>query len=348
MNARVRSALTSPEAIAFVLLVAAFAWSVQLSPYFLDTQNLFDMTARFVEVGVMSLSMTLLLIAGLMDLSVASLAALDAMVFGLLIQAHSSLAIAIAVTLFVGMGLGLVNGLIVTRIGVPSLVVTLGLLGLYRGIAQGLAGDHSISGFPREFVALDTRYLGDSPVSVPLVLYVLAIVAFVLLLHASRFGRLIAVVGSNETAARFSGVNVGQVKIALFVLAGLTSAIAGLLYASRLQAIRWDLASGSELDIITAAILGGAGILGGRGSIIGTVIAVMILAVLRNGLGLANVPGEARVSVVGALLILSILISSALAAVPGRLPAGIRRAFNRRLWRVDVPGKSAETLREVK
>ncbi|HEX8918618.1 MAG TPA: ABC transporter permease, partial [Chloroflexota bacterium] len=255
-----------------------------------------------------ALPMTLIIIAGHIDLSVGSTAALSSVVFATLWQHGWNVWLACLGALAVGLAAGLANGAIVTRIRLPSLIVTLGTFALYRGLANGILGSGEISGFPTEFAGIDLRYLPGTHIPAPLVIFVVLALLIGLLLHATVMGRYIFAIGNNEQASRFSGVSVDRVVLILFGLSGLLSALAGLVLTSRLVTSRSDLATGFELSAITAAVLGGANIFGGEGSIVGTVIALFILGLLQNGLTLANISADVQSIVVGSLLILSILV----------------------------------------
>ena len=297
------------EVITLVLLIVAFFISSRLSPYFLDIHYIFDATSLYTEIGVMALAMTFVIISGNIDLSVASMLAVTAVSFGLLYtRLGIPIPVAIVLALVMGSILGMVNGLIVTRFKLPPMIVTVGTLALYRGLGQILLGDHAVTGFPESFYGLDMRYVGDSPVPLPLVIFLLLAVIFGLVLHKTTFGRMVYAVGTNQEAARYSGIAVDHVKIVCFMLSGLMAALGGIMMSSRLASARYDMANGWELDVITAVVLGGTDIDGGQGSILGTVLALFLIGVLRSGMGLANIKIEYQLVVIGSLLIMSIII----------------------------------------
>ncbi len=302
--------LLRPETITMLLLVAAFLGSTYLSPYFLHLHFLLDSTSLYMEIGIMALAMTFVIISGNIDLSVASGLALVSVVIGLL---HTNLGLpmelAMVAGLILGLGLGLFNGMLVTRLGLPALTATLGTLALYRGIAQVLLGDHSISKFPKWFVGVDYRRVAEL-VPLPLIIFLILASVFGLLLHKTVFGRWTYAIGTNEAAARYSGIPVDRVKLWIFGLSGLMMAVGGILMTSRLAVSRFDNATGRELDVITAVVLGGTDISGGRGSIFGTVVALFLLGILRTGMGVANIKAESQLAVVGTLLIVAILLSN--------------------------------------
>jgi rhamnose transport system permease protein len=314
----VRRLLNRREFLTVVLLIVAFVVSSRLSPYFLDVQYMFDSTSLYMEVGCIALAMTFVIISGNIDLSVGSMLGLVGVSFGLMYkQLHFPIELAILLALVQGGALGLINGLIVTRFKLPAMIVTVGSLALYRGMAQVLLGDHSVTGFPNSFIGLDMRYLGKSPVPYPLVIFLILAVIFGLLLHQTSFGRKVFATGTNQEAARFSGIAIDRIKVTVIIMSGIMAALGALMMASRLASTRYDMATGYELDVITAVVLGGTDIDGGRGSILGTVLALFLVGILRSGMGLANIKIEYQLVVVGSLLILSIILPNVVRRLRG-------------------------------
>jgi len=296
-----------------VLLVLAFIISTRLSPYFLDVQYLFDTTSLYVETGLIALAMTFVIISGNIDLSVAANLALTACVTGMLYEgAGLPLPLVLVLAIALSGFLGWLNGVLVARLALPSIAVTLGTMALYRGIAQILVGDHSIMGFPEWFTGVDRIAVGATPASAPLVIFLGIALVLGLVLHKTIWGRWVFVLGTNEDAARHSGVPVGSVKTWVFVLAGVMSGLAGIIMVSRLGVARFDHARGLELDAITAVVLGGASIYGGRGTIFGTVLALALIAILKTGMGVANVKAENQLAVIGTLLIVAVILTNLL------------------------------------
>lgn len=317
---RAAGLLAYPEAITLLLLVIAFIVSAMLSEYFLDASYLFDSTSQYMEIGLMALAMTLVIISGNIDLSVASALALVGVVVGRLhSEAHWPMPLLLVVGPLLGMLLGCFNGLLITRLGLPSLTVTLGTLALYRGIAQVLLGDRSVGGFPEWFVGIDYRKIGDL-VPMPLVMFLVLAVVFAIVLHKTVFGRYVYAIGTNEQAARFAGINVGRVKMGVFALSGLMSGLGAVMMLSRLSVARYDLSRGDELAVITAVALGGTDIFGGRGTIFGTVAALLLLGILRTGMGVRNISAESQLAATGTLLIVAVVLAN----VTGRF-RGVRR-----------------------
>lgn len=305
-----RLAAKRPEAVTFLALVLSFGVSALLSPYFLDAYFLFDETSLFMELGILALAMTLVIISGNIDLSVASGLALVGAVTAILhVKAGVPMGLVIPMALLFGCGLGLFNGLLITRLRLPSLTVTLGTLALYRGLAQILMGDHSISGFPQWFLGADYVKAGGL-VPLPLLLFLVLALLTALLLHKTTFGRYVFAIGTNEAAARYSGMPVERVKLTVFVLSGLAMAIGALLMLSRISVARYDLALGNELAVITAVVLGGVHIFGGRGTIPGVVLALFVIGFLRSGMGVANISSQSQLIVIGLLLLFSVAVGN--------------------------------------
>lgn len=300
-------AQSGTELLLVVLLISSVAMGAAISPYFLSVTTLFDMTSQFMEMGLMALAMTLVIILGQIDLSVASILALVGVTFGLLIENGMAMAAAMPLVLLLSVVLGLLNGWLSVAFRLPALVVTLGTMALYRGVGQILLGDRSTFGFPLWFISVDFRYIPGTPIPLPLVIFGVFTIAFFLLLHRTTFGRLVYAVGNNEQACRFSGIAVDRLQVAVFGLSGFMSGAAGLMMTSRFASARWDMANGFELDVITTVVLGGTSIFGGRGTMTGTVLALFVIGTLRYAMGLANVLPQNQSVVIGMLLILAIL-----------------------------------------
>ena len=325
--ARVALAIaTAPELVTFVLLLIAFGVGASMSPYFLHADYLLNSTSLYMETGLMALAMTFVIVSGNIDLSVASNLALTACCCATLYSKGVPMPIAATLGPLIGAGLGLFNGLLITRLRLPSLTVTLGTLALYRGLAQVLAGDRSIGGFPAWFGGINYRYVGLVPL--PLILFLSLAIVFGVALRKTTFGRYVFAIGTNEPAARFSGVRVDRVKLAVFTISGAMAGLAAIVAISRLSVARYNIATGgdSELAVITAVVLGGTDIAGGRGGVLGTVVALFLLGVLRNGMEAANKTSETQLAVTGALLVISVLLGRASA----RAGAWARRLERRR------------------
>ena len=304
---RLRSFASSWDALLVVLLILATVLGTTLSPYFLTGFNISLLTKDLMEKAIMALPMTLIVISGEIDLSVASILGLTSVVLGVTTNAGIPLGLGILLVLLLGAAAGLLNGLLVTRLGLPSLVVTVGTLGLYRGLAYVVLGDQAVSNFPTAFT---TFGFGDVPGTLipwPFVVFALLALVFLVLLHRSWIGRQIYAVGSNKEAARFAGIRVARLKLALFVLSGLFAALASIIFTARFSSARPDNALGFELDVVTIVLLGGVNIFGGRGTLVGVILSLFVIGAVRNALGLANISGDIQNIVVGTLLIFSVL-----------------------------------------
>jgi rhamnose transport system permease protein len=301
------SAMFSWEALLAAVAIAIFTANSLASPYFLDPWSLSDLTFNFTEKAIVAFAMALLIIAGEIDLSVAAIIALTSTLMGMAAQVGVGTPGLVAIGIAVGLACGAFNGLLVTRLGLPSIVVTIGTMTLYRGIAFIILGDQAYKGYPASFAFFGQGYVWWV-VSFELLLFVIAAVAYWALLHRTSFGRRVFAIGNNPVAAQFSGVRVGRIKFILFCLTGLMSGIAAVLITSRLGSTRPSIAQGYELEIITMVVLGGVNILGGAGSILGVVLAALIMGLVTFGLGLLNVPGIVMSIFVGLLLIVVIAL----------------------------------------
>jgi rhamnose transport system permease protein len=294
------------------LLVVAIAGLVVLgtflSPFFLTPGNFSNLIAALMEVAIMALPMTLIIVAGEIDLSVESMAGLASALTGFLWAAGVPLVVAIPIVLLVGALGGLLNGLLVARGRLPSLVVTLGTLALFRGLALIVLGPRGISNFPPEFTELGFGHVPGTLIPWPFVIFLGLAGILGVVLHRTWIGRHIYAIGRNTGAARFSGVRVVRVRTGLFVLSGLIAALAGIILTSRLSSARADAGAGMTLTVVTVVLLGGVNIFGGSGTIPGVALAVVAVAVMQNALRLASVTVEVQSIALGLLLILSVVI----------------------------------------
>lgn len=297
-----------PEYGTVIMLILSLALGWILSPYFRDLAFIFDSTSLYIEYGIVALMLTLVIISGQIDLSVASAMAFIGCFTAYVFDAGVPFPLAIAIGIVTGALMGLFNGWIITFFGLPSIIVTIGTLSLFRGLAQVLLGDISISGFPDWFVGIDFEYLWFIPV--PFLIFTGLFVVMLIVLTKTVFGRHVYAIGTNEKAARYSGIPVNRMKLILFGLSGVFAAIGGILMISRLGVARYNLASGGELEVVTIALLGGTDINGGRGGVVGTFIAFLVLATLKTGMSVANVKIESQLTVLGFLLIFAIVLSN--------------------------------------
>jgi len=314
-----RRVLLTREFAVIALLVAVFVYSNEnvanfdgpLTPYylFLDT----------APILLIALPMTLVIITGEIDLSVASVVGLSSVLVGILHQ-DAGLSIPVAALLAIGIGAvaGAFNGFLVAYVGLPSLAVTIGTLALYRGIAVGLLGTKAVTDFPERWTDLAKQRIWEGS-SYPMILlpFLVLLVIFVLLLHFSPFGRGIYEIGLNAEAAHFTGVNVEFTKFWLFVLAGAVSAFAGVYFTLRFGTARGDNATGLELQVIAAVLLGGVSIFGGRGALHGVVAGVLLIGVLSSAMRLEGITVNITNIVIGLLLVASVVSTSVLAWASG-------------------------------
>jgi rhamnose transport system permease protein len=301
------SRLKTWEGGLLVVFLLTLALNVAFAPEFLTVQNQINLFQLSIEKIIVALVMTLVILNAEIDLSVASVMGLSAAAFGFLVNAGWGGGTAILVCLMIGLAAGAVNAALSARLGIPSLVVTLAMLIAFRGLARVLVRDESLGDFPAWVTDLGQKGL-IGPVPLSLILFAVLLAVLGVLLHRTGFGRQVVVIGTNAEVARFSGINVARVKTVLFLMSGTVSALAGLLYAARLGSVRGDSALGFELDIITMVLLGGVSIFGGKGSMTGVLLSILIILNLRNGMALMSITGHIQTGVIGVLLIGSVLV----------------------------------------
>lgn len=294
--------LKSWETLLLAVAIGIFIANSFASPYFLNAWNLSDATFNFTEKAMIAFAMALLIIAGEIDLSVASIIALASTAMGAVAQFDVSTLTIVLTGLAVGTACGAFNAVLVTVMGLPSIVVTIGTMSLFRGISYIVLGDQAYRGYPRDFAFFGQGY-GWWVISFEFVLFLVLAVIYGILLHKTNFGRAVYAIGNNATGALFSGIRVGRVKFILFMLTGLMSGVAAVCLTSRLGSTRPSIGLGMELEVVTMVVLGGVNILGGSGSIPGVVIAAFVMGLVTFGLGLLNVPGIVMSIFIGALLI---------------------------------------------
>jgi rhamnose transport system permease protein len=312
------------EGLLFGVLVVVVVANAAAVPGYLNPQNQVNLLQLSIEKAIVALAMTFVIIGGEIDLSVASIMGLSAILFAWSIDHGIGPEVAFLLALLAGLLCGLNNAFWVARVGLPSLAVTLaGLIG-YRGLALMLIEDGSLGGFPDWFERLGQgAFIGPLPFAV--VLFAALLVVAGVVLHRTGFGRTVYVIGNSSDVARFSGVSVPRVKFALFVMSGLVAALAGLLLAARFGSVRGSIGQGFELDVITIVLFGGVSIFGGRGTMVGVMLSILVILNLRNGLALLGVSGNTQTGVIGALLILSVLLPNLASDVRGRLARRARR-----------------------
>jgi rhamnose transport system permease protein len=309
------------ESMLVVLLLATMVYGASVSPNFLKSGNLFYICLNVGEVAIMALPLTLIVITGEIDLSVASTLGLTGVVMAELFKHGWNIWPAMGAALVVGAVAGAFNGLLVTRLGLPSLAVTIGTLTLYRGIAQVMLPTDTIGGFPTGLASIGVTPIPGTQLPYSIAFFGVLAVVFAVVLHLTPLGRSIFAIGAGSEAAFFAGIRVKRIKFWLFVLSGLLCGLAGILWTLRFASARYDSGIGQELFVVTVVLLGGVSIFGGRGTIVGVVLAVAILGCLQTALTLALKPPQDINIVAGVLLITSAVVPS--------LPDAYRRARTR-------------------
>jgi rhamnose transport system permease protein len=317
----VQRLLISRESAVIALLVIVYLYSLVNIEFFDGPLTTYNLAKEYAPVLLMALPMTLIIITGEIDLSVASTLGVCAAACGVMVKEHGiSMPTAIVLTLLLGIVLGAVNGFLVAYVGLPSLAVTIGTLALYRGIAEGLIQTDRIAEFPPSWQDWPTQRIGDTNypnIVIPVV--VLALV-FGLLLHFTSFGRGVYEIGLSSETAHFSGVNVARTKLLLFVMSGLVAALAGVYVLLKADSASTDTGVGFELKVIASVLLGGVSIFGGRGALHGVIAGVLLIAVLNSALQLSNQGSEVIQIIIGLLLVVSVIASSFLPRVRELLP----------------------------
>ena len=299
------------ETLLAAILIVALAILGLFNDRFLTVDNLLNQGRLMTEVGIIALPMTFIIITGGIDLSVGSVVGLCAIMLGYSWKNFGfPLPLAIVFSLGVGAAAGFVNGLLITRVRVPPLIMTIATLALYRGLAEGVSQAHSVRNYPEWFFFVGQGEL----LGVPTQLWILlaGIIVAGIALDRTTFGRTLYAIGNNETAARFSGLPVDRVKLLIYTLSGLAAGVSAWVLVSRVTTTRSDMGIGYELDVIAAVVLGGTSIFGGAGTIWGTVVGLVMIQLLKNGLALTGVKGDATIIVIGVVLIASTLIASSL------------------------------------
>jgi rhamnose transport system permease protein len=302
------------EGLLAIILAATLLINALWVPEFLTLQNQINLFQLSIEKIIVALVMTFIIISAEIDLSVASVMGLSACAFGVLVESGVPGGFAIVLCLLLGAVAGGFNAFWIAYVKIPSLVVTLAMLIMFRGLARVLLEDRGLSNFPDWFNGLG-RDAVVGPFPLALVAFVVMLVVLSIILHRTGFGRQVFVIGNNAEMARYSGVKVARVRTILFVMSGVTAALAGLFYAARLASVRGDAAAGFELDIITMVLLGGVSVFGGRGSMLGVLLSILIVLNLRNGMSLANITGHLQTGVIGLLLIGSVLVPNLIEAL---------------------------------
>jgi rhamnose transport system permease protein len=321
-----RRLLLTRESAVIALTVAVILYSLANVENFDGPLTLKFLLQDIAPILLIALPMTLIIITGEIDLSVASIMGLSSVLVGVLHEHGMSVPAAALAALVVGLACGALNGFLVAYVGLPSLAVTIGTLALFRGIAVGLLGTKAVTDFTERWTDLANATLGSTNVPVVMIPFAVLAVAFVVLLHFSTFGRGVYDIGLNDEAAHFTGVDVARTKLILFVLSGVVSAFAGVYFTLRFGTARGDNATGYELQVIAAVLLGGVSIFGGRGRLHGVLAGVVLIGVISSALRLESVQVSVTNIIIGLLLVASVISSSVLAWASGRLPRKARPA----------------------
>ena len=296
------------ETLLVVLLLASIAYGASVSPHFLDSITLFFIGLNVGEIAIIALPLTLIIITGEIDLSVASMLGLTGLFMAELFDHGWPIWPAIIAAVLLGAVLGAFNGFLITRLGLPSLAVTIGTLTLYRGVAQGILPTDTISGFPQGLANIGVVPIPHTHISYSVLIFGVLAVVFGIVLHATPLGRAIFAIGANQEAAFYSGIRVKRIKFWLFVLSGMVCGLAGVLWMLRFASARYDSGIGIELFVVTVVLLGGVSIFGGRGTIIGVVLAVAVLGCLQTAMTADLIPAQDQNIVVGGLLLASVIV----------------------------------------
>jgi rhamnose transport system permease protein len=299
------------ETLLLSLLGVTIAYGASVSPYFLQSTNLFYICLNVGEIAIMALPLTLIVVTGEIDLSVASMLGLTGVLMAELFKHGWPIWPAMLAAVALGAILGAVNGVLVTRIGLPSLAVTIGTLTLYRGIAQGILPTDTIGGFPTNLANIGVVPIPGTHIPYSIAFFAVLAIVFAVVLHATPLGRAIFAIGAGKEAAFFAGIRVRRIKFWLFVLSGTLSGFAGVLWSLRFASARYDSGVGMELFVVTIVLLGGVSIFGGRGTIAGVVVAAAVLGCLQTALTADLVPAQDQNIVVGGLLLASVIVPNA-------------------------------------
>nr|WP_245590485.1 ribose ABC transporter permease [Aneurinibacillus terranovensis] len=286
-----------------ILLVILFSLT---SPHFLKVNNLLNIVAQVSIIAICAFGMTFALIIGGIDLSVGSTIALAGTVAALLLQKNIPFVAVVLLVLIIGVILGAFNGLLVSKANIPSFIVTVATMGIFRGIAYIMTNGLPVSIDNSAFLALGNEsFLG---IQIPILLLLLLFVINHIILSKTKFGRRAYISGGNEEAAIYAGINVGRLKIWVFIITSVMAAISGLILASRLYSAQPNAANGYELDAIAAAVLGGTSLSGGSGRILGTLIGAIIIGVINNGMNLMNVSYFYQLIVKGFVILIAVYV----------------------------------------
>ncbi len=318
-----RRAVFTREAAIIGILIAVIVVSIATVRNFDSPLTVTYLLRDIAPILLIALPMTLIIITEEIDLSVASIVGLSSVTVGVLTQAGWPFEVAALAAIVVGLIAGVINGVLVTVVGLPSLAVTIGTLALFRGIAVGLLGTEAVTEFPETWTDLAKANVPGTPLPLIMIPFVVLAVVFAVLLHLTPFGRSLYAIGLNKEAAQFSGIDVVRTKFVLFVLSGAVSGFAGVYFTLLYSNARGENAMGMELQVIAAVLLGGVSIFGGRGALHGVIAGVLLIGTLGSALRLAGVTSDIINVITGALLVLSVVSASLLAWLQARRAAAL-------------------------
>jgi len=330
------------ESALLLLLIGTVVLGSSLTTEFLKPVNFFYIGLNFGEIAIMALPVALIVVTGEIDLSIASMLGLSGTVMASLFAHGWSIWPAMGAALLVGLAGGTLNGVLVTRFGLPSLAVTIGTLTLFRGIAQIILPNNTIGGFPESLTKIGIVPIPGTQVPYSMAFFAALAAITAVVLHWTPLGRSIFAIGASSEAAFFAGIRVKRIKLLLFVAAGLISALAGILFTLRFAAARYDSGTGLELDVVTVVLLGGISIFGGKGTIFGVVLAAAVLASLQGALTLDLISPDEQHIVTGVLLIASVIVPSA-SELYGRASSRLNSELARRRRRGVLAAESGES-----
>ena len=312
--------LVTRESAVIALTALVVIYSILNVPNFDGPLTLKFLLQDIAPILLIALPMTLIIVTGEIDLSVASIVGLSSVLLGVLHESGLSVPVAALLALVAGAACGALNGFLVAYVGLPSLAVTIGTLALFRGVAVGLLGTKAVTEFTESWTDRATDTIGSTSIPLVMIPFVVLAIGFSLLLHFSSFGRGVYDIGLNDEAAHFTGVNVARTKLILFVLSGVVSAFAGIYYTLRFGSARGDNATGMELQVIAAVLLGGVSIFGGRGRLHGVIAGVVLIGVIASALRLERVTVNVTNIIIGLLLVASVIATPLLSWAATRLP----------------------------
>jgi rhamnose transport system permease protein len=307
-----------------VVVLAIGVLGVSTSSQFLTGTNIFNLGLQSGEIAIMALPMALIIISGEIDLSVASILGMSSALLGYLFAKGWPMPAIFVVVLLVGAAAGAINGLLITRIGLPSLAVTIGTLGLYRGVANIILGPNTISNFPASYANIGVNGVFNTNLAFSAAIFIVLAVIFGVLLHFTPVGRSIYAMGASPEAATYAGIRVKRIKTLLYVTSGVICSLAGVLLTFRLSTAVNTNGLGLELDVVAVVLLGGVSIFGGKGTIVGVVLGVLAFAGISNALLLTNFNQEAASIPVGILLLISVFVPN-MAQLTRRLRDAVTR-----------------------